>query len=134
MDKCFYCNTKTELSLTTQIGKDKETVTCCSNDCIQKTGSFIQFFERRKSIFYVGIALSLILLFTGVFTIIEVKTAGAALMGSAVVLLGLTSVLFPFATPQTYRLFGIKKTTRVTRIIGTCAVLLGLLLVALLIQ
>lgn len=134
MIKCFYCNNKTERPLTIQIGQDKETVTCCSDDCTQKALSFIQLYERKKYIFYTGIALSLVLLFAGVFTIIEVKIAGAALMGSALSLLGLTALLAPFATPQTYQLFGIKKTTRVTRIIGACVIILGPLLFILLIR
>lgn len=131
MDKCFYCNSRIEQPHTAEVGTDKQTVTCCSEDCIQKTNSFLQFFERKKLPFYIGIALSLVILFTGAFTIIEAKIVGAAFMGSALVLLGLTSLLTPFATPQTYQLFGIRKTTRITRIIGICVMLLGPVLVLL---
>ena len=41
-------------------------------------------------------------------------------------LLGLTVVLFPYCTPETYAMFGYVKTNRLGRVIGVLVAIFGL--------
>ena len=49
-------------------------------------------------------------------------------MGSSLALMGLTMLLFPLATPQTFEIFGIYKTIWITRILGICVIIIGVII------
>lgn len=129
MDKCFYCNKKIEFPLPVEVGKDKKIVNCCNDDCAKKVLAFYHFFEQKKILFYIGITLVMILLFVGPIVIFKMKLLGNILLGLSLFLMGLTFLLFPFATPQTFQMLGIKKTIWLVRIIGICIIVLSPLIV-----
>lgn len=130
MSKCVYCNKETENPQTVTAGKEKDTVICCSDECAEKTQKFYDFVDKSKIPFWIGIALSMALLFSGVFAELFTKSLKtlSILIALSFILLGVTAIVFPFATPQTFERFGIKKATLIARILGACIVVLGPLL------
>jgi hypothetical protein len=122
MALCAYCSNDIETPHPVAVDKGTELV-CCSGECAGKTSEFLAFFRRFKPAFAAGLALSLVVLFAGVFVLsAQVKLIGGLLMGTGFSLMGLTVVLFPFATPQTFSMLNIRKAVRYTRLIGICAV------------
>ena len=126
MSKCVYCNKNTDTLHPVVVGKDKETVTCCCDDCDEKTLAFYQFVDRTKPLFIIGIVFSLLAIFAAVFVLTAKNLwLGGILLGSGFALLGLTVIIFPFGTPQTFELFGIRKTLWIVRIMGVIVILLS---------
>lgn len=129
MDKCAYCHREMHELYPVSVGEDKEPLTCCCDDCSQKAIAFYRYFDRTKVLFYVGIGISLVAQLVAPFFLLgSMKTLGAVGTGASFSLLGLIIVLFPFATPQTFAMLGIRGTLRLTRLIGIVMVLLGPLL------
>lgn len=129
MIKCVYCNKEVETPYSATCGEDNKTVTCGNDDCAKRTEAFFRFGERAKPFFTVGIIISLIFIFVSViFLTIGKMVVGSILIGTGFALVGLTMLIFPLATPQTYSMYGIRKTTLITRIIGLCIVIAGPLL------
>ena len=115
MKKCFYCNTKSEMPEI--ITFENESITICGDECSAKTISFIQFAERTKVFFVIGIVVSIVMTFGTIFAVFS-ELVGLVLLCAGWSLLGLTICVFPLATPQTFQLLGIKKTVKLTRVIG----------------
>lgn len=135
MSKCVYCHKEIENLHPVIAGKDKETLSCCNDDCSKKTQSFYQFFDHTKNIFILFIIVIVVLLFASSIILSTGKSLlGGILMGLDFVLLGLTITIFPFATPQTFSIFGIKKTLFIVRIFGIILIALSPLLVLFLIS
>lgn len=127
--KCVYCNNEIHEPHAVVVGKEKDALTCCSETCVKKVLAFYRFFDRTKVFFFIGIAVSMILLFVSVFYLtVRQMLVGSIWMGASLALLGLIIVLFPFATPQTFNALGIRKTVWITRLIGLCVIALGPLL------
>lgn len=126
MNKCVYCHREIrELRLVT-VGKEQEPLACCGEDCARGTLQFYRFFERTKAVFLAGITVSMALLFAGVILLsMRRMQPGAYAMGAAMSLLGLIILLFPFATPQTFNLLGIRKTVWFVRLLGVAIIALG---------
>jgi hypothetical protein len=64
----------------------------------------------------------------------EIMKFGSIFMSSGVALIGLDALVFPFATPQTFEIFGIKRAVPLTRAIGVCVIILSPLLAYLLLE
>lgn len=129
MNKCAYCHHEIHEPHPVVAGKEQASLTCCSKTCAEKVLAFYSFFDRTKVFFFLGLAFFMILLFGSVFLLsLKHMWMGSLLMGASFVLLGLLVILFPFATPQTFDLLGIKKTVWVTRLLGLCVMALGPLL------
>jgi hypothetical protein len=114
VDKCIWCGKNgegyKELTLKSEnLGENKMLV--CSDECEKKTTSYYQKVSRNLKFFVTGILLSV---FIGI-PLTFMPKIGLSIMCGGV---ALTVILFPFTTPQTNALLGIKKSTLLTRIIG----------------
>lgn len=126
---CAYCGRKSDILHTVAAGKDKTPLSCCSEGCEAKAKRFYGFFDHTKYIFLAGIAVSVIMLFVSVFMLSAGNTeTGDSLIGISMSFLGVIVMVFPFATPQTFDLLGIRKTVLLTRILGVFVIALGPLL------
>lgn len=135
MVKCIYCNRKEKLLRPLTVGKEQTPVECCSEECAEKTRAFFAFFDRTKPLFFIGIGLSMALIFCSAVILTAVGLLpGGILMGAAFAVLGITALLFPFATPQTFAIFGIRKTLWLTRGLGLFCILIAPLIALLLIN
>lgn len=130
MSKCVYCNKNVEIPHPLVVEKDVDVVTCCSDECVNKTREFSKFANRSKPLFLIGIILSVGIVFCGVF--IEMFTQSISmlsiLMACGLAFMGLTIIIFPLATPETFSMFGIKKTVVFTRILGIVVIAIAPLL------
>jgi len=134
MEKCIWCNKKTEnlTSFTETMrniltGTTLETFSCCSDICIDKTRAFCHSVNRNLSKFLIGFAISVVLAFVGIFTILIVpslSTAGGMIAASTTLVMGIIFFLYPFATPQTVMLIGIEKSAIIARIVGLFLIVL----------
>ena len=124
MGKCAYCNREVVGPVPTSVGEGT-VLTCCCDDCKGRTLAFYRNFEKYKSLFIIGIILSVVLIFVGVF--VNAFTGSVFLLAvffaSGLAALGLICLLFPFATPETFSLLGIKKTVLAVRVMGVVIIL-----------
>ena len=117
MKKCFYCNKEIETPQPMTI--EYETLICCSNECSNKTLAFYQFVKRTKLFFGLGLFIAFALLLGSSFLLILTnKQIGVTSFCFGYALIGLTVCVFPFATPQTVQMLGIRKVELLARIIG----------------
>lgn len=130
MSKCIYCNKQIKTTYTITAGKHKELVYCCSDDCVKRTQTSLQFFDRSRPFLGVGIFISIIfILVSAVFLTISKIWIGSLFMGIGFALLGFTILILPLATSQTFLMFGIKKTLFITRLVGLCIIIISPFLV-----
>lgn len=126
MNKCAYCHGEVSIPHSIVVGNENDCQICCSDTCAEKTRSFYNYFDQTKVLFFIGLAISMVLLFVSVILLsIKQMWNGSIFMGVSISLLGLIVLLFPFATPQTFSFLGIQKAIWVTRLIGVGAVALG---------
>ncbi len=126
MNKCAYCHEEVGDPHSVVAGKEKDSLICCSDTCAEKTRSFYNYFDQTKVFFFIGLAISMVLLFVSVILLsIKHMWNGSIFMGVSISLLGLIVLLFPFATPQTFSFLGIRKAIWVTRLIGIGVMALG---------
>ena len=106
----------------------KEKETCyCSPECRKKHEVALVKISKNLKWFAAGIAASVLLVLHSAF-------AGAAAGGEetplsggiGMSLLGITLLLFPYCTPETYAMFGYVRTTRLGRGMGILVILFGL--------
>ena len=76
--------------------------------------------------FAAGIIVSVLLVLSSAFLGAGEKESGKLTAGCGMLLLGLTVVLFPYCTPETYAMFGYVKTNRLGRVIGVLVAIFGL--------
>ncbi|MEA4889743.1 MAG: hypothetical protein VB070_09810 [Clostridiaceae bacterium] len=127
----MYCHKEIESSHAAVVGKEKIQITCCSDECVDKSEKFILYADRHKPHFISIMVAAIVIFFTGVILLSAAKIiVGSILFSIGFGLLGLDILLFPFATPQTFDSLGIKKTASLARIIGL-VILGGSLLMAL---
>ena len=112
MDKCIYCNRKSEslCDFAVESSNELQKHKGCSEDCISKATSFLRYASKYTKLFWLLIALSITVAFLGNFF--------DALTAIGMLLLGVTVIAFPFATPQTVYIFGIKISKLATQVIG----------------
>lgn len=122
MSKCMYCHKEMENLYPAAVGKEKKQITCCSEVCVNKSEKFFNFFDRTKALFIIMMIFAMAVLFAGAIVIIRTKMIGSLLLSIGFGLIGLDAVIFPFATPETFRLMGIQRATILTRIIGAAIV------------
>ena len=125
MSRCAYCHRDIEIPHTAS-QPDGEPLPCCSEDCIERLDAFYGFFEHTKILFFAGIVLSILLLLVSAFLLLlRHMLPGSILFGSSLSLLGLIVTIFPFATPQTFAMLGVRRTLLVTRLLGVVIFLSG---------
>ena len=82
--------------------------------------------RKNMKWFAAGIAVSVLLMLSSAFLSAGGKESGKLTAGCGMLLLGLTVVLFPYCTPETYAMFGYVKTNRLGRVIGVLVAIFGL--------
>ncbi|MGL4741984.1 MAG: DUF2116 family Zn-ribbon domain-containing protein [Sarcina sp.] len=108
---CPYCNKKIF-----------EEENFCSHICEQKYNNFLNYYKKTKFLFVIGIILTLLL------PVLSFLTKNAILANLSLLLLGLTIILFPFTTPETTSMLGVKKSILIARFFGALTILLTIFL------
>ncbi len=114
--KCYWCGQK--------ISEDNT----CSDECRGKLTKYKERVEKNKIKFAI-----LLLGYFIIYMVLLLMEAGSArfpytsfswLFG----VLGIILVIFPFVTPQTIKLIGVRKSVIFIRIIGICLIIVGLIM------
>ncbi len=106
----------------------RENALVCSAECERKTLDTCRFIEKSMPIF---LPLFVIGVIAGISGEILVPVYGKAMLSvsaGGIMLLGITFMVFPFVTPQTVKIFGLKKGMILGKIGGIILFLAGYLL------
>jgi hypothetical protein len=121
--RCLWCGRETgagprEITLPAkQSGPRGESAIVCSAACEQSALEALQFVRKNGYLFFAGIVSGLVLAVLGGFN--------RALRPAGVLVLGLTVLLFPFVTPQTVKIFGLRKGMMLGRLLGIILLVMG---------
>ena len=122
---CGYCGRPLEGAGCPGI-KEKETC-YCSPECRKKHEAALVKIRKNLKWFAAGIAASVLLVLHSAFAGAAAGGEGTPLSGGiGMSLLGITLLLFPYCTPETYAMFGYVRTTRLGRGMGALIILFGL--------
>ncbi len=108
-NKCMYCNKKID-------SLDQY----CSNECKEKGERFLAYCNKWKVVFYMMIAVSIVLLLIPAFSNRNDNLVVIGMVG-----LGVTCFIFPFSTPQGVSMYGMRKSKLVVRVLAIISILLG---------
>ena len=132
--RCLWCgkrnreNFKEIIITIKKSDPQQERVIVCSEKCEQSVFATCQFIEKNLFSFYSGIALGIVFGLSGLLIpIFGQKILFISLIG--VFIIGLTFLVFPFVTPQTVKVFGLRIGMFLGRISGAVLLLMGILLV-----
>ena len=123
---CSYCGKKLEGKSCYGSGDGKEEELYCSSECRDKHRTALESVRKNMKWFAAGIIVSVLLVLSSAFLGAREKQSGKLTAGCGMLLLGLTVVLFPYCTPETYAMFGYVKTNRLGRVIGVLVAIFGL--------
>lgn len=112
--RCKYCNKKMDLEKTKEY---------CSEYCQNKEEAFLNYFQKTKWIFYISVLISVVVLFVAAF-----NEKQRDLISWGMGLLGVAIFFFPFATPETVEIYGLRNTIRIVRVLAVIIVGLGITL------
>ena len=101
MKKCRYCGKELDSNLE-----------FCSSECENSYRKIIEKDRHKTKYFISGIILGFLVMFYGVVS------SRNCMLGSGIIVMGVTVVLLPFTTPETTVLFGNKKARFIGRILG----------------
>lgn len=96
----------------------------CSPKCQQLHEIALQKIKKNMKWFILGIVISSAMLLLCAF--LSTPFDKKYLAGGGILLLGVTLILFPFCTPESYKRYGYEKTTKIGRFIGFLTELFGL--------
>ena len=118
MKRCMYCNKTNQTPHPVTI--EGMTCVCCSSECAEKTADFARFAKKNTVRFLIGVLVCpLVLMLGSIFPLsLGYSTIGSMLFCAGWAAVGVTMIVFPFATPQTSQLMGIRKSTVLVRVIG----------------
>ena len=126
--RCIYCHKKTDDLRTVEItqGKQVESVEICSDECEENTRKFTSYVEEHARHFLIGI---FVFPFIGVGIAFATATFDNGAIGTAIAFggLGAAMIKFPFATPQTVKLIGLKRSISVIKWSGWGIVISGII-------
>jgi hypothetical protein len=80
----------------------------CSDECTNKTNAFWRYALRTQFLFWIGVVSTVVLCFIGFVNL--------SFIAIGLYVLGITMVLFPFATPETISSLGVKKSILSVRV------------------
>ncbi len=123
--KCAWCNKSGNNYLFHEFKNNNSSFKAyfCSNDHLEELQQFFKFAETHLKHFFLGLILP------GIVSIILVMVNMSELSMFVILAgIGLTIIIFPFATPQTNELFGFKTTILIVRILGILLIGLGYLI------
>lgn len=107
MKKCLYCNKEIESKKI-----------CCDNNCEDSYNNFKNFVAKWKKLFCILILVSIIMVLVGSIFAIGKPIIGGSLLNLGIILMGVTIIIFPFATPETFKRLGVKKTLLIVRVMA----------------
>ena len=87
---------------------------------------FLQFAAKWKVPFCMSLAIGTIVVIVGGIITTNTTKLGYILIGTGLILIGLTLMFFPFATPQTFKILGIEKGKTIVRVLGVLVIILGM--------
>lgn len=105
--RCLYCG-----KLVTE---DK---TYCNVQCKDKYDKFEKTASKRTVLFGVTIAIMIVMMFVGMTLSVVNPNIGTPIIILAAAGLFITLAIFPFATPQTVELIGLKKSVIIVRFLA----------------
>lgn len=129
-NKCVYCKkiAVEEIPVDATVGSGE--LHYCSNTCKDETKKYIEAVNKHKGLFLgltLGITLAMVLV-NGIIITFNLRTQLITFTTSmAVIVIGITIIIFPFSTPQTVQWLGIKQAKTATRILGLLLIVLGFL-------
>lgn len=133
--RCVWCGCKDkenykEITMYIKSAKPPEEKTIvCSDECADEVAKTCKFIEKGIPFFLTGMIIGIIAsisgLFVGVFGSGVLKMSGIGLL-----ILGTIFFIFPFVTPQTVKIFGLKQGMFFGRIGGIILFLLGIAILA----
>lgn len=122
--KCSYCGKRTSFY------DDISNIAYCSSSCRELYQLSLDKIKKNLVWFTIGIVISILLLLFGAFFKTSIKSN--YIIGSGIAVLGITLIVFPYCTPEAYRMYGIQKTTLIGRTLGILSELFGLIIIFLL--
>lgn len=122
INTCDYCDKEIEN------GKDY-----CSAECRKRAYVFTKYYTRWKTLFTVLLVVSAAAVAVGALmtTALNRLYPSFIIMGCGMILFGLTMLVFPFASQNTFSRFGIRRALLVTRILGIIIAVLGIVCIVL---
>ena len=114
--RCYWCGQK--------ISKNNT----CSERCGEKLTKYKERVEKNKikfALFLLGYFIIYMVLL-----LVEAGSGGFPYISFSWLfgVLGIILFIFPFVTPQTIRIIGVRKSVILIRIIGTCLIVMGLVI------
>ena len=109
MKKCRYCGKELDSNLE-----------FCSSECENSYRKIIEKDRHKIKYFISGIILGFLAMFYGVVP------SRNCMIGSGIIVMGVTVVLLPFTTSETTALFGNKKARFIGRILGMILIAVGI--------
>ena len=123
--KCYWCNIicTTPISAELKYKDELQKATFCSQEHVENATKFFKYAEVHLIHFILGLVLSGVI-GTGL-TIIGIEGFGLFVILAGI---GITMLIFPFATPQTNQLLGFKNAIRLLRVLSIIIIGIGLIL------
>lgn len=115
--KCLWCNKPCENDI--PIKDDEETYACCSVECKIKAEKFLKYAKKTGPIF-------LILTIACIVTILIGSVSNHKIVYYSMAAMGVIVLIFPFCTPQTTQVVGLKKSILIGRCLGILVIALGI--------
>lgn len=121
--KCMYCNKKIPEGIENAVIEKIDGLTCtfCGEKCKEDCENFLSFAKKYEKLFLVLIFVPMILCTFASFIL------GEWVVCLMMVILGAAITLFPFCTPQTIQLTGVKKSVLIGRILGIVLIGMGII-------
>lgn len=116
MMKCRYCN-------------EESCFQYCDDVCKQKYGEFDLYCEKYKYLFLALIVIEILGFL--LVTILITSSDFYLYMGVWIISMGITMYIFPFATPETIDMIGLKKCIKLVRVIGISLCVAGIIIAVL---
>ena len=126
--KCIWCGKKLEKDeieknlYYTEIDWD-ESFRLCSKHCEEKFKAFMKDVEKNKNKFLIALFGSLIIYVIGIIVLSKVEIYSNFLAVGYFSLLGLIFIRYPYGTPETNKMIGIKNTIKIIRVTGVLLIL-----------
>lgn len=131
--RCLYCNTSAEISpLKQETGKiagPGHVFYYCSEDCHHEIANYVQKVNAESNRFLLlilGAALSFLPFLLLVFLSIYHTIFTALSTAIPLILVGMVIIRYPFATPETVKFWGIRKSVAVLKRLGIILILSGI--------
>jgi len=110
--KCSYCGKL--------ITDDK---TYCNTECENKHDKFEKYSSKRTRLFVITMAIMIVMIFVGMTLTVVNSQLGVVFIVLAAVGLFISLIIFPFATPETVKLLGVKKSILIIRVLSLIMIL-----------